>query len=107
WTNLVTACKKCNAKKGDFTPEDAHMTLRRKPYKPSYAIFLKDQLNGQADEWDAVLHGHQYCGAPCRSWRRFSIIHIRTLLSPAAEAASVKLWPCGLLNTVAMYSSSS
>ena len=23
WTNLVTACKRCNAKKGDFTPEEA------------------------------------------------------------------------------------
>ena len=60
WTNLVTACKKCNAKKGDFTPEEARMPLRRKPFKPSYAIFLKDQLNGQADEWDAFLNGRQY-----------------------------------------------
>jgi len=60
WTNLVTACKKCNAKKGDYTPEEAQMALRRKPYKPSYAIFLKDHLNGQADEWDVFLNGHQH-----------------------------------------------
>src|SRR5690606_31121244 len=25
WTNLGTACKKCNAKKGDYTPEEAKM----------------------------------------------------------------------------------
>lgn len=60
WTNLVTACKRCNAKKGDYTPEEAMMPLRRKPYKPSYAIFLKDHLNGQADEWDMFLNGHQH-----------------------------------------------
>lgn len=56
WTNLVTACKKCNAKKGNFTPETANMPLRKKPSKPSYAIFLKDQLTGQIGEWDAFLN---------------------------------------------------
>jgi 5-methylcytosine-specific restriction endonuclease McrA len=55
WTNLVTACKKCNAKKGDDTPEQANMPLRSKPYKPSYAIFLKDHANGQANEWEEYL----------------------------------------------------
>jgi 5-methylcytosine-specific restriction endonuclease McrA len=60
WTNLVTACKKCNAKKGDFTPDEAFMPLKRKPFKPSYSIFLKDHLNGQADEWDMFLNGHHH-----------------------------------------------
>jgi len=55
WTNLVTACKKCNAKKGNHTLEAANMALRRRPYKPSYAIFLKDHMNGQSSEWDAFL----------------------------------------------------
>jgi 5-methylcytosine-specific restriction endonuclease McrA len=58
WTNLVAACKKCNAKKGDYTPEEANMILRKKPYKPSYSIFLKDHMNGQAGEWDPFLIGH-------------------------------------------------
>jgi 5-methylcytosine-specific restriction endonuclease McrA len=58
WINLVTACKKCNAKKGESTPEDAGMPLKRKPYKPSYSIFLKDHLNG-AGEWDIFLTDHQ------------------------------------------------
>jgi len=56
WTNLVTACKKCNARKGDYSPEAANMPLRRKPFKPSYSIFLKDHMNGQAGEWDAFLN---------------------------------------------------
>lgn len=55
WTNLVTACKKCNAKKGNDTPEAANMPLRKKPWKPSYAIFLKDHLNHEMTEWDDFL----------------------------------------------------
>lgn len=55
WTNLVTACKRCNAKKGDFTPEEANMILKYKPVKPSYAIFLKDYANGHANEWEEYL----------------------------------------------------
>lgn len=58
WINLVTACKKCNTKKGELTPEEANMTLRNKPYKPSYAIFLKDHINGQSHEWELYLQGH-------------------------------------------------
>ncbi|MBP9926014.1 MAG: HNH endonuclease, partial [Cyclobacteriaceae bacterium] len=54
WTNLVAACKRCNAKKGDYTPEEAQMFLKRKPYKPSYALFLRDG-NIQQTEWDEYL----------------------------------------------------
>lgn len=33
WDNLVTACKKCNSKKADRTPEEANMKLLKKPTK--------------------------------------------------------------------------
>ena len=55
WLNLVTACKRCNAKKGDYTPEEAGMIHKKKPHKPSYAIFLKDYANGSVGEWDDFL----------------------------------------------------
>jgi 5-methylcytosine-specific restriction endonuclease McrA len=55
WTNLVTACKRCNAKKGDFSLEEAGMNLPRKPYKPSYAIFLRDISGMKQEEWDEFL----------------------------------------------------
>ncbi len=55
WTNLVTACKRCNARKGDFTPEEAGMPLRRKPFKPSHAIFLKDYVHNHGGLWDEFL----------------------------------------------------
>jgi 5-methylcytosine-specific restriction endonuclease McrA len=54
WTNLVTACKRCNAKKGDFTPEEAQMPLHLKPYKPSYSLFLRDGNTPRTD-WDEYL----------------------------------------------------
>jgi len=34
WENIVTACEPCNRKKGARTPEEAGMTLQRKPRRP-------------------------------------------------------------------------
>jgi 5-methylcytosine-specific restriction endonuclease McrA len=58
WLNLVTACKKCNAKKGEQSPEGAGMPLVIKPTKPSYAIFLRDHVSDKSGEWDLFLNGH-------------------------------------------------
>jgi 5-methylcytosine-specific restriction endonuclease McrA len=55
WINLVTACKSCNTRKGDYTPEDAGMILRRRPYKPSYALFLRELSGNHGNEWDDFL----------------------------------------------------
>jgi 5-methylcytosine-specific restriction endonuclease McrA len=55
WNNLVTACKRCNAKKGDFSPEAAGIALRHKPYKPTYTLFLRDNHGLGHDEWDEFL----------------------------------------------------
>ena len=41
WTNLVTACKKCNSLKGDYSLEKAGMQLRKQPIKPSYPSFCR------------------------------------------------------------------
>ena len=49
WDNLVTACKRCNAKKGDYTLEQTGMVLSKRPYKPSFVMFLRD-FSGTADE---------------------------------------------------------
>jgi len=55
WTNLVTACKTCNSKKGDLTPEEAQMPLRRKPFKPSFIMFLRDFSGKIEKEWEIYL----------------------------------------------------
>ncbi|MBS1490943.1 MAG: HNH endonuclease [Bacteroidetes bacterium] len=55
WHNLVSACKRCNAKKGDYTPEEANMPLHHKPFKPTYALFLHDTSGTGHHEWDDFL----------------------------------------------------
>ncbi len=60
WKNLVTACKTCNARKGDYTPEEAEMKLLTKPFKPSYIMFIRDFSGFVHDEWKPYLrlNGH-------------------------------------------------
>ena len=36
WNNMVTACKRCNQRKGNRTPREAHMSLRDRPRRPRY-----------------------------------------------------------------------
>ena len=55
WKNLVTACKACNASKGDFTPEEAGLPLKRAPFKPSYLMFLRDFSGFEFEEWVPYL----------------------------------------------------
>lgn len=37
WLNIVTACRKCNAKKGNRTPTEANMMLIKEPSAPKYS----------------------------------------------------------------------
>ena len=55
WENLTTACVACNNKKGDRSPEEADMTLRRKPTKPSHITFMKHFIGKIDDEWKPFL----------------------------------------------------
>jgi len=43
WTNVVTACRRCNNHKGGRTPEQAKIQLVAVPFTPTYAeyIYLK------------------------------------------------------------------
>lgn len=40
WDNLVACCRKCNLKKGDKTPQQAHMKLAKKPKRPHFIPYL-------------------------------------------------------------------
>jgi 5-methylcytosine-specific restriction endonuclease McrA len=40
WENIVTACRRCNARKGGRTPEQAHMALRTTPARPRELPYL-------------------------------------------------------------------
>ncbi len=51
WTNLVTACNRCNVLKGDKTLEQVDMQLRTEPFVPSLSYFLASYAERQALEW--------------------------------------------------------
>ncbi|MDD2747041.1 MULTISPECIES: HNH endonuclease [Acidithiobacillus] len=40
WTNVVTACRSCNSRKDNRTPEEAHMPLLAVPFTPTWAEYL-------------------------------------------------------------------
>jgi 5-methylcytosine-specific restriction endonuclease McrA len=55
WENLTTACFECNNKKGNRTPQEAKMTLRTKPHKPNYVLYLNKEVGTIKNEWKPFL----------------------------------------------------
>ena len=55
WENLVAACVHCNNKKGDRTPEEAHMKLLRKPIRPNHVMFIRHFVGSVDDDWKPYL----------------------------------------------------
>lgn len=60
WTNIVTACQKCNRKKANKTPEEANMVLIKKPTVPQYSTkFLTHHIINSTismySEWSDFL----------------------------------------------------
>jgi 5-methylcytosine-specific restriction endonuclease McrA len=60
WENIVTACVRCNVKKGSRTPKEAGMLLMatpRKPYSGLYFEVSKHTKNGVNQEWRKYVIG--------------------------------------------------
>lgn len=56
WDNLVTACQKCNSRKGSMSPEEAGLTMRYQPFRPSFVMFLS-KFSGQVrEDWKPYLY---------------------------------------------------
>jgi 5-methylcytosine-specific restriction endonuclease McrA len=56
WTNVVTACRRCNNHKGGRTPEEARVQLVAVPFTPTYAEYI--YLKGRkvlADQMEYLL----------------------------------------------------
>lgn len=53
WENIVASCFPCNARKGDRTPEEAKMPLRRQPRKPHWlpVVPKKFDLRTVPESW--------------------------------------------------------
>ena len=60
WENVTTACITCNIKKGNRTPKEANMPLKRKPYKPLNNMNFettKQIHSGRHKEWSKYVIG--------------------------------------------------
>ena len=55
WDNLVTACIRCNNRKGNQTPEEAGIKLAKQPRKPHHVIFLKNFMGKVDEAWKPYL----------------------------------------------------
>ncbi|WP_291784876.1 HNH endonuclease [Cecembia sp.] len=55
WTNLITACNRCNVYKGDKTPEQAGLKLMNEPFRPTLAFFIAEYAERHAEEWMPFL----------------------------------------------------
>ena len=63
WENLVTACKRCNQRKGSHLPEEAQMLLNRKPFEPSYVALVLLSNPTAAARWESLMglqQGHVF-----------------------------------------------
>lgn len=56
WENVVTCCLTCNSRKGDRTPQEAGMELRRRPLKPVHNPMLNVKMgNPRYHVWRSFL----------------------------------------------------
>jgi 5-methylcytosine-specific restriction endonuclease McrA len=60
WENLVTACVRCNVKKGNRTPKEANMLLLNPPRQPHSSLYFeigKYLEQGKNPEWQKYAIG--------------------------------------------------
>lgn len=60
WENIVTACVRCNVKKGNRTPKEANMPLRTLPRKPHSSLYFevsRQIRSGGHQEWKKYVIG--------------------------------------------------
>lgn len=62
WSNLVAACKRCNAEKGNSTPEEAGMKMSHSPYKPTFLTFLRDFSGNDEKNWAPYIGNQKKTG---------------------------------------------
>ncbi len=60
WENMVTACVRCNVKKGNRTPREANMPLRNSPRRPHSSLYFevtRQVRSGTHEEWKKYVIG--------------------------------------------------
>jgi len=55
WDNLVSACKSCNNKKADRTPEESGLHLIKRPRRPHHILFITQYMGKVDENWKPFL----------------------------------------------------
>lgn len=65
WNNCVTACKYCNRKKANKTPDEANMSLMSKPIVPT-SLHFWDLIKSNVwhPDWDIWISQDKYHNSP-------------------------------------------
>lgn len=59
YTNCVACCRQCNNWKADKTPEEAGLTLRSKPKRPTFMVMYRHYLEQYyPEEWANYIIGY-------------------------------------------------
>ena len=53
--NVVTCCKQCNQKKGDKTPQEVNMYLKKLPYQPTIGEYIQIKMKSSSI-YDIIKH---------------------------------------------------
>ncbi|RTY34463.1 HNH endonuclease [Chlorobium phaeovibrioides] len=56
WENLITACRRCNSKKGSRTPREAGMPIMKQPQRPNHLMFMQQLTATAAEDWKPYLY---------------------------------------------------
>lgn len=66
WANIVTACFKCNDRKGNRTPEEAKMWPRIEPQRPAWlpVVNICLQIKNPPETWQDYLY---WIGDPAKA----------------------------------------
>lgn len=60
WQNIVVSCLKCNSKKDNKTPEEAHMKIRQKPFAPIFADNYIDSVIKRLKNIPSVFNNQKW-----------------------------------------------
>jgi 5-methylcytosine-specific restriction endonuclease McrA len=61
WENIVTACLRCNVRKGGRTPQAAGMPLVKQPERPRTSPLLNTKLsNRKYESWRIFLENSNW-----------------------------------------------
>lgn len=57
WENVVAACRECNQRKGNRTPEEAGLYLKAPPRAPTFGLYVAGYFSAFHENWSKYLYG--------------------------------------------------